>query len=111
MLTTGFGKAGRRGGAVFDLYLYLVPRRSDGHHCSSIGRAIEKAAQAQNIRRREEVAATRSLLNTAKMIENNPVLMRLKELEAVERISDKVGKLTVYDGLKGVMKGMVSLEE
>ena len=51
------------------------------------------------------------MLNTAKMIENNPVLMRLKELEAVERISDKVGKLTVYDGLKGVMKGMVSLEE
>ena len=71
----------------------------------------EKAAQAQNIRRREEVAATRSLLNTAKMMENNPLLLRLKELEAVERISDKVEKLTVYDGLKGVMKGLVSLGE
>lgn len=71
----------------------------------------EKAAQAQNIRRREEVAATRSLLNTAKMMENNPVMLRLKELEAVERISDKVEKLTVYDGLNGMMKSMVSLKE
>jgi regulator of protease activity HflC (stomatin/prohibitin superfamily) len=69
----------------------------------------EKAAQAQNIRRREETAATRSLMNTARMMENNPVLLRLKELEAVERISEKVGKLTVYDGLDGVMKGLVSL--
>ncbi len=70
----------------------------------------EKAAQAQNIRRREETAATRSLLNTSKMIENNPVLLRLKELEAVERVADKVQKLTVYDGLQGVMKGLVSLK-
>ena len=71
----------------------------------------EKTAQAQNIRRREEVAATRSLLNTAKMMESNPILLRLKELEAVERISDKVEKLTVYDGLQGVMKGLVSLKD
>jgi regulator of protease activity HflC (stomatin/prohibitin superfamily) len=70
----------------------------------------EKAAQALNIRRREETAATRSLLNTAKMIENNPTLLRLKELETVERISDKVDRLTVYDGLQGVMNGLVSLK-
>lgn len=42
----------------------------------------EKQAQANLIHRREETAATRSLLNTAKMMENNPVLLRLKELEA-----------------------------
>ena len=71
----------------------------------------EKAAQAQNIRRREETAATRSLLNTAKMMESNPILIRLKELESVERISEKVEKLTVYDGLKGVMHGLVSLKD
>jgi len=70
----------------------------------------EKAAQAQNIRRREEVAATRSLLNTSKMMESNPLLLRLKELEALERISEKVENLTVYDGLSGVMKGLVSLK-
>lgn len=69
----------------------------------------EKAAQAQTIRRREETAATRSLLNTARMMEHSPVLLRLKEIEAVERISEKIQSLTVYDGLEGVMQGLVSL--
>jgi len=44
----------------------------------------EKAAQANVIRRREETAATRSLLNTAKVMEDNPVALRLKELETLE---------------------------
>ena len=43
----------------------------------------EKSAQANVIRRREETAATRSLLNTAKVMENNPVALRLKELETL----------------------------
>ena len=47
----------------------------------------EKEAQASLIRRREETAATRSLLNTAKLMEDNPLLVRLKELEALEKIS------------------------
>ena len=50
------------------------------------------------------------LCNTAKMMENNPVLMRLKELESVERISEKIENFTVYNGLEGVMKGLVSLK-
>jgi len=41
----------------------------------------EKTAQANNIRRREETAATRSLMNTAKLMADNPLLIRLKELE------------------------------
>ena len=41
----------------------------------------EKQAQANLIRRREETAATRALLNTAKLMEDNPLLVRLKELE------------------------------
>lgn len=71
----------------------------------------EKSAQAQNIRRREETAATRSLLNTARMLENNPTMLRLKELEAVERISERVEKLTVFDGLAGVMNSLVNLKQ
>jgi regulator of protease activity HflC (stomatin/prohibitin superfamily) len=50
----------------------------------------EKQAQANLIRRREETAATRSLLNTAKLMEGNPLLLRMKELEALEKIADKV---------------------
>jgi regulator of protease activity HflC (stomatin/prohibitin superfamily) len=67
----------------------------------------EKVAQANLIRRREETAATRSLLNTARLMEENPTLMRLKELESLERIAEKVDKITVYDGLQGVMQNMV----
>lgn len=67
----------------------------------------EKQAQANLIRRREETAATRSLLNTAKILEESPVLMRLKELEALEKVTDKVGQLTVYGGLDGVLKALM----
>ena len=42
-----------------------------------------KQAEANIIRRREETNATRSLLNTAKVMAENPVMLRLKELEAL----------------------------
>ena len=67
----------------------------------------EKVAQANVIRRREETAATRSLLNTAKLMEDNPLLLRLKELEALEKVVDKVERLTVFGGLDGVLKDTV----
>src|SRR5690606_40501208 len=46
----------------------------------------EKKAQAKIITRREETASTRSLLNTAKMLEENAMLYKLKEMEYVEKI-------------------------
>ena len=69
----------------------------------------QKAAEANVIKRREETSATRSLHNTAKVMENNPILMRLKELEALEKVSDKIGNLTVYGGLEGLMNGVVKI--
>ena len=71
----------------------------------------EKAAQANVIRRREEANATRSLLNTARLIEESPVLMRLKELEALEKVTEKIDRLTVFGGLDGVIKQLVSLKQ
>lgn len=71
----------------------------------------EKSAQANVIRRREEANATRSLLNTARLIEESPVLMRLKELEALEKVTEKVDKLTVFGGLDGVLKQLVSIKQ
>lgn len=55
----------------------------------------EKTAQANVIARREEVASTRSLLNTAKLMDENKTLYKLKELEYMERICDKVGSITL----------------
>ncbi len=63
----------------------------------------EKEAEANVIKRREETAATRSLLNTAKIMAENPVMMRLKELEAMESVAGKVERLIVYGGPKGLL--------
>jgi len=71
--------------------------------------AAEKTAQANNIKRREETAATRWLLNTAKLMSDNPVLMRLKELEALEKVNAKVDGITVFGGMDGVMKELVKI--
>jgi regulator of protease activity HflC (stomatin/prohibitin superfamily) len=70
----------------------------------------EKAALANVIKRREETAATRSLLNTAKLMDESPTLMRLKELEALEKVAEKVGSLTVLGGLDGLMKQLVQIK-
>ena len=42
----------------------------------------EKKAQANVIMRREEVASTRSLLNTARLMDENQTLFKLKEMES-----------------------------
>ena len=70
----------------------------------------EKVAQANLIKRREETAATRSLLNTARLMDENPTLLRLKELETLEKVTEKVDKLTVFGGLEGVLKDMVRIQ-
>lgn len=63
----------------------------------------EKTAQANVISRREEVASTRSLLNTAKLMEENQTLYKLKELEYLEKICEKVGEISV-NGNAGIME-------
>ncbi len=55
----------------------------------------EKKAQVNTIMRREETASTRSLLNTAKLMEENAMLWKLKEMEYVEKIADKISNISV----------------
>lgn len=71
--------------------------------------AVQKEAEANVIRRREETNATRSLLNTAKVMAENPVMLRLKELEALESIAGKVERLTVTNGTEGLLNDLVRL--
>ncbi|MDX8532383.1 slipin family protein [Mesorhizobium sp. VK25A] len=73
--------------------------------------AAEKQAEANVIRRREETNATRSLLNTAKVMAENPVMLRLKELEALEAIAGKVERLTVHNGTGGLLNDLVKLRD
>jgi len=69
----------------------------------------EKRAQANVITRREETASTRSLLNTAKLMDENKTLFKLKELEYLEKICEKIGNISLSsgDGLMDVLNGVV----
>jgi regulator of protease activity HflC (stomatin/prohibitin superfamily) len=58
----------------------------------------EKKAQANTIMRREETASTRSLLNTAKLMEENTMLFKLKEMEYVEKIAEKINNISLSGG-------------
>ncbi|MBY6116845.1 slipin family protein [Mameliella alba] len=71
----------------------------------------EKEAEANVILRREETNAMRSLLNTAKVMEDNPVMLRLKELDALETIAAKVDHLTVHNGTQGLLQDIARLRD
>lgn len=73
--------------------------------------AAQKEAEANVIRRRDEADATRSLLNAAKVMAENPVMLRLKELEALEAIAGKVERLTVHNGTAGLLSDIVQLRD
>ena len=76
-----------------------------------LARVVEaqKCAEANVIRRREETSATRSLLNTVRVMEDNPVALRLKELETLEKVTEKIDKISVFGGLEGVLDGLVKI--
>jgi regulator of protease activity HflC (stomatin/prohibitin superfamily) len=67
-------------------------------------------AQANVIRRREETAATRSMLNTAKVMEDNPVALRLKELEVLERIAEKIDRIQVNGSLDSILTDLIKID-
>jgi regulator of protease activity HflC (stomatin/prohibitin superfamily) len=71
-----------------------------------LNRVIEaqKEAEANVILRREETAATRSLAQTAKVLGENPLLVRLKELEAYKELAGKVGQVHVVLGEGGLTR-------
>jgi len=71
----------------------------------------EKQAQAGLIRRREETAATRSIVNTAKRMEDSPLLVRLKELETLEKAAEKVEKIHVHGGFDTLLQRVVTLSD
>ena len=68
----------------------------------------KKAAEANLIVRREETAAMRSQANTAKLLQDNPTLMRLRELEVLEKVAASA-KLSVVLGDKGLTERIVNV--
>jgi len=68
----------------------------------------KKAAEANLIRAREETAAMRSQANTAKLLADNPTLMRLRELEVLEKIAS-AGNMNIVLGERGLADRVVNL--
>lgn len=54
-----------------------------------------RAGRAALVAAREETAAVRAALNTAKMLTDNPVLMQLRGLQSLETVADKAGNTVV----------------
>ncbi len=70
----------------------------------------QKSAEANIIKRREETAATRSLLNTTKVMQENPLMLRLKELDVLENIAKDIDSLKIYNGTEGLLNNIVNLK-
>jgi hypothetical protein len=68
----------------------------------------KNAAETNLIVRREEAAVMRSRANTAKLLQDNPTLMRLRELEVLEKVAS-ASKLNVVLGEKGLTERVVNL--
>jgi regulator of protease activity HflC (stomatin/prohibitin superfamily) len=68
----------------------------------------KKASEANLISRREELAAIRIQLNSARLIEENPSLMRLRELEVLEKVAGS-SKLKVILAEKGLKEQVLNM--
>ncbi|HYC91206.1 MAG TPA: hypothetical protein VEO54_18445 [Thermoanaerobaculia bacterium] len=66
------------------------------------------ARELRSFTRREETAAMRMQANTAKILESSPTLMKLKELEVLEKVAGKAN-LTVVLGQDGLADRVVKL--
>ena len=58
----------------------------------------EKSAQASLIKAREEVAAARARANAARMMSENPAVLRLKELETLTDLAKSPGNTVIFAG-------------
>ena len=69
----------------------------------------KKAAEASLITRREETAAARMQANTAKILESSPTLMKLKELEVLEKVADKANLTVLLGDQDGLANRVVKM--
>jgi len=102
------GRAGELGLEVVSVGVRDVILPGDMKDLMNKVTEAKKAAEANLIARREETAAMRSQANTAKLLADNPTLMRLRELEVLEKIATD-GKLSVVLGEKGLADRVVNL--
>lgn len=49
------------------------------------------------------------LANSARVMEDNPIALRLKELGTLEKVTEKIDKISVFGGLDAVLKDLVKI--
>lgn len=83
---------------VFDVGIRDVILSGDMKEIMNQVLVVEKKVQVNSIMRREEIVVIRSLLNIVKLMEENEMLWKLKEMEYVEKIVDKIGEIIILGG-------------
>lgn len=43
-------------------------------------------------------------------MEENPTALRLKELETLEKVTEKIDTISVFGGLDGVLQGLINIK-
>jgi len=71
----------------------------------------ERAARSSLITAREELAAARCHANTARLITENPVILRLKELQTISELGKKSSNTIIFASSGDLPKSLVSLAE
>ncbi|WP_250318010.1 slipin family protein [Pedobacter sp. B4-66] len=95
IMTTAGGKVNSLGIELLNCGVKDIVLPGDIREIMNQVLVAEKRAQANLITRREETASTRSLLNTAKLMEDNAMLYKLKEMEYVEKIAEKINNISL----------------
>jgi regulator of protease activity HflC (stomatin/prohibitin superfamily) len=95
ILKEATSKINALGFVVFDAGIRDIILPGDMKEIMNQVLVAEKKAQANSIMRREETASMRSMLNTAKLMEENETLWKLKEMEYVEKIAERIGEITI----------------
>lgn len=63
----------------------------------------ELKGRAELIAARHETAAARAQANTARLLDENPHIMRLRELETLATLASKAGNVLIIPGLQGLL--------
>ena len=63
----------------------------------------ELKGRASLVAARHEVAAARARANTAKLLQENPNLMRMQELETLAQLASKSGNVLIIPGLQAML--------
>lgn len=99
-LSTALQESGRPESAALGLELLMVGVKDiilPGDVKRMLAQEVEaqRAGRAALVAAREETAATRARANTAQLLEGHPMLLRLREIEALAQVAGGVGNTVV----------------